>query len=1295
MTPDVAPPPMPPPDAEGRAGGGIRITAAQIETPKGGGALSGLGQRLEHNPFDGAATFDIPIPTPAPRGVSPGLALTYASGSGNGPFGMGFDITVPRLSRRSASFGIPRYDSTDRFTHSEQGTLVPKLDAQGKAESRLEPAGNPIWRVGTWLPRVEGAFARIEQWQRLSDSVSHWRVQTNANAVHYYGQSDDGRIHDPAAAPRISEWLLEETVDALGNRTRYAYRSAAADVGRELTSNRYLAEIALGNFEHGGDESFNVRVVLDYGGHPGETPGPDPAGAPPARPDPFSSYVAGFEVRTLWRCRRLLIYTTHPDLFACTPVLTRALTLTYSEGRTGLSMLSRVEQRGYRKGEDGNYVQEDLPPLTLGFTPFEPVGGDYTELRVAGGGIVPGGIGDGRYLLTDLDGEGLPGILFSSSGLTLYWPPLGEGRFGAPVVPERFPSFRDLDGQTLILTSLAANGRQNLVSAARGRAGYFELEPSGRSEPVNATTAWSGFRAFEAIPSAYGSDAGALVSLNGDGRADFLETQAPVLRCYPSLGTRGFGAADLALMPEDYPPAPGGTAKQADTFADMFGDGLSHRVRVAQGRVECWPDLGYGRFGARVSLANAPHYGGGLDSARLFFADLDGSGPADLIYATPDALLIHFNLNGNGFSEPLVLPLPAPFDSASQIDFADIYGTGATCLVFTRLEPEVRHYVYAFAGTTKPYLLATLDDSMGGGTRCAYTTSVQEYLRDKRAGRTWLTQTYFPVQVVAEVETTDAVAKARNVKRFAYHDGYYDPALKQFQGFGEVESWDSETFEERAESILAGRADLDPLSAAEFAPVTYARAWFHTGAFVEAEAIARQYRAAFWQGDPDAPHLPEQWVAPEVAAGPAATLRQAYASLGGHPIRSEVYGLDGGSQEATPYSVSQTTTGVRLVQPKGPDANAVVQASAREQLVAHYERDAADPRIAHDFVLAQDEYGNVTRSCSVAYVRRPGPADGPWPYPEQEEICVTARELAYVVHPGDSAEPWRWIGQQVEELAHELAGVAPEGRYFSFDGIAGQCADALAHPIPYGQPFTGGRREARLFTWTRGYYWNAEQSAPLPLGETAARGLAHHGETAAMTPGLAQEAYGDAVPEATILAAGYVLDSAYWWNRGLIQYYETRDGGFSQPCRTDGLFDGVAQDSPLNPTSLTVYDAPALYVTAVSRVASAADELVEIVLTSTIATDYQAGQPARITDPNGTATELAYSPLGMVVATTLLGEIDGEAAGDLPLAARTPTPAPTLATIAADPAAFLQGSTSYYYYDLLAWAARRQPVAAI
>jgi RHS repeat-associated protein len=1284
------------------AGGGdtgVRITAATIEPPKGGGAISGLGQRLEHNPYDGSAVFEAPIAVPSPRGVAPSLALRYASASGNGPFGMGFDLPTPKFTRRSVSFGIPRYDDTDRFGHTDQGTLVAKLDVAGGAEERLEPADAPAWRVRAYLPRIEGAFARIEYWLSLTDGASHWIVQTNANQTHVYGQSAAARIFDPTAPWRIAEWLLEETIDAVGDKTRYSYLASMAAPGHEATSNRYLAEIAFGNYSNGPDERFNVRVVLDYGGHVGETPPPEPTGPPDARPDPFSSYGTGFEVRTAWRCRRVLVYTTHPELFDGAPTLIRALSLDYEEGPTGLSMLKRVAQRGFRWDEVGACSQEDLPPLTLAFTPFQPLAGAYAPLEVDPSGVIPGAPGEGGYMFVDLDGEGLPGMLYSAPGQVLYWPPLGEGRYGSPAPLERFPSFGDLENATLTLASLNGDGRQNLVSMKPGRAGYFTLEPSGLEEPAGATTTWSGFRPFAAIPSSYGANPGALVALNGDGRLDLLEPQGAAVRAYPSRGERGFGPPDMALPPEGFPPDQGGGPKCLDTYADLIGDGLSHRVRISQGRVEYWPDLGYGAFGSPVALANAPHYGPTFDTTRLFLADLDGSGPADLVYADFDRLKIYFNRSGNSFSAPIELMLPAPFDATTRITFADIYGTGSTCLVFTRLEPQVKHYVYAFAGQAKPYLLAAYDDAMGGRARWTYTTSVQEYLRDKRADRRWITQTYFPVQVVAEIEAMDDVAQARNVSRFAYHDGFYDPQLRQFQGFGAVESWDSETFETRQAAIALGRTDLDPLSPELFSPPAYTKAWFHTGIYLQTEAVTAHNRAQYWRGDPLQPTLPDQWIAPEILTGDTTTLRQAYAALAGRLIRREVYGLDGAANEDAPYSVSQSTTGVGLVQPKGSNPNAVVIPFDREQLDAAYERVADDPRITHGFMLDHDAYGNVTRSCTVAYPRRAGQPGGPYAYAEQEAIAVTAQRIDPIIHPGDAAEPYRWIGQPGQARAYELAGVAPtSGLYFTFEGLAAQCDEALAAPIPYGVPFTPQARQARLFQWSRSYYWDATQSTPLPLGQIAAKGLAHHGETATSTPDLMSAAFGDDGAEVST-TAGYRLDAGYWWNRGLIQHYETRADGFSLPNRTDGRFDGVSEDGPLNPTTVTTYDSPALYVTSVTRVGSVTDpvsgETREVALTATVVNDHQAGQPARITDPNGTITETAYSPLALVTATALVGAIEGRAAGDLPLATRTSTPAPTLVAITNDPAAFLQGSTTYFHYDLLSWAAERRPVSVI
>ena len=43
-------------------------------------------------------------------------------------------------------------------------------------------------------------------------------------------------------------------------------------------------------------------------------------------------------------------------------------------------------------------------------------------------------------------------------------------------------------------------------------------------------------------------------------------------------------------------------------LADMSGDGLTDLVRIRNGEVCYWPNLGYGRFGAKVTMDNAPWF---------------------------------------------------------------------------------------------------------------------------------------------------------------------------------------------------------------------------------------------------------------------------------------------------------------------------------------------------------------------------------------------------------------------------------------------------------------------------------------------------------------------------------------------------------------------------------------------------------------------------------------------------------------------------------------------------------------
>ena len=48
------------------------------------------------------------------------------------------------------------------------------------------------------------------------------------------------------------------------------------------------------------------------------------------------------------------------------------------------------------------------------------------------------------------------------------------------------------------------------------------------------------------------------------------------------------------------------TARESIFLADLSGDGLADLVRIRNGEVCYWPNLGYGRFGAKVAMNQAP-----------------------------------------------------------------------------------------------------------------------------------------------------------------------------------------------------------------------------------------------------------------------------------------------------------------------------------------------------------------------------------------------------------------------------------------------------------------------------------------------------------------------------------------------------------------------------------------------------------------------------------------------------------------------------------------------------------------
>src|SRR5262249_26129421 len=125
-------------------------TASQvISLPAGGGALHGIGEKFSPDLHTGTGNFTVPIALPPGRnGFQPQLSLVYSMGNGNSPFGLGWGVSIPGVSRLTSK-GVPRYnDAIDVFVLSGAEDLAPVPGgSSGATRSR---------------PRTEGLFARIE-----------------------------------------------------------------------------------------------------------------------------------------------------------------------------------------------------------------------------------------------------------------------------------------------------------------------------------------------------------------------------------------------------------------------------------------------------------------------------------------------------------------------------------------------------------------------------------------------------------------------------------------------------------------------------------------------------------------------------------------------------------------------------------------------------------------------------------------------------------------------------------------------------------------------------------------------------------------------------------------------------------------------------------------------------------------------------------------------------------------------------------------------------------------------------
>jgi len=1212
-----------------------------ISLPQGGGAQRGIGESFAPDLHTGTGNFTVPIALPPGRnGFQPELSLVYSTGNGNGPFGLGWSLSVPGISRKTAK-GVPRYqdrlaDPSDRDTFVLSGAedLVP---VPGEADDIV------------YRPRTEGLFARIER--RTPAGEDYWEVRGKDGLVSFYGTPrpqdaddawrDPATLADPSDARHIFAWRLSRTEDLFGNQILYDYLTDADNGDLAGWTQSYLQRVRYIDYAEDGGTRHLVSVTLDY----------EP------RPDAFSDHRAGFEIRTRLRCSAIIIRT-----HAGPERLVRTYRLRYAEAPlNGVLLLRSVEVVGW----DG---VDRLPPLEFGYSSFDP--STRRDLFPVSGEEPPvASLARPDYELADLNGDGLPDVL-EMNGTVRYWRNLGGGRFDRPRPMRDTPAGVALADPGVQLLDADGDGRIDLVVTQNGLSGYYPLRFDGRWDRAS-------FRRYRQAPSTglEGPEI-RLVDLDGDGVTDALRSGTR-LECFFNRPREGGWEGPHPAQRWALEAFPNVTFDDPRVkVADLSGDGLQDIALVHDGSVEYWPSLGHGRWGPRVRMKHSPHFRFGYDPRRILIGDVDGDGLADIVYVDDQKVTLWINQSGAAWSHPVEIPGTPPVSDLDAVRLVDLLGSGISGVLWSADTSGQRPSMYFLdlTGAAKPYLLQRMDNHLGAVTLVEYAPSTTCYLADQTQPETrWRTPLPFPVQVVRQAEVIDAISKGKRTTEYRYHHGYWDGGEREFRGFAMVEQLDSEDLETYRRPGLHGDgvAFTAVEQPARFSPPTLTKTWFDVGPIGDEvggwESLDLTHE--YWQEDPPTFGRHASVTAVLGGLGERRHRRDALRALRGRILRTELYALDDSPRRDRPYSVTESRYGLREESPPGPDEGSrprIFFPFAVAQRTTQWER-GDDPMTQFAFTDDYDDVGQPTAQTTVALPRRSarrravtGAVVGMLNGHEVNETRILASHLrTEYATPDDGLYLHDRVAHVrtfelvdppgVAEQDPDLAAVLQD-QATAAEGVR----QAFRMPLDSWQPGDVIPAGLRLIGHTLNHYDGGAGGAfeGRDAGEVGPYGALTRTETLVFTDTDLDAAYDDrrpvylggamALPQDT--PANFGADLGYRREQASASGYH--DGYYADTVR-QRLDVQTANAAQRRGVILATQD-PLQHQTEITPdrfwlLPAAVTDPVGL----TIAADYdeRALQPRKVTDENGNATRYAYSPLGLLSRVVLQGR-NGEGGSD-------------------------------------------------
>jgi hypothetical protein len=740
------------------------VSPNSISLPKGPGSIEGLGESFQPSLNTGTAKYGLGIKLPpGTAGHGPSLSLNYDGGGGNGPLGYGWSLSLPHIQRRTDK-GIPTYGEPlgvqrlDTFITESREELVPTAD-------------------GYFFCENESSFIRYRQ---VGD---HWEGTTPDGTRLEFGITTNARI---AEATRTFSWLLERETDTRGNVIEYLYQSFP---GGPNLNQKYLSLIRYGpgsaprtafhfvSFKYedrpdwfeDGRAGFLVRTgkrlqSIIVGSQGAELPG----------------HLAGDvddDGETDYLNRRYdLAY------------------LNYAGTNSHWSLLEKVTLIG----ADGVSA---LPPATFGYAVCNPPSELSAQNHLLGAINEPIAVMDNESVdLVDLNADGLPDILrteprgahmASLNRGPVRQPGASAIQWSAPVAVDPGDGTAwnfDLASGRTHLADMDGDGLADLVHKSPDDAVFF-FANRGR-------LAWTERQEMtlddSAPPAPFGEPDVRTADVDFDKRIDIIQSLdlggGTAYRIWFNLGAQKYSPAITVEPVTAFAFSLAGVQ-----IADCNGDRVPDVARIQPGGVVALAGLGYGRFAEPRSIVLPDTT---LDDAQVVKAkltDLNGDGLADLVLerASPGTCWYWLNLGNYTFSpRKTIVDLPVAVSQNAVVRWADLNGNGSTDLVYADSQAASRLQAVELGelltGGLSPNTLTRIENGIGRVTQINYAPSTRFALEDAAVGRPWPDLLPFPVTVVSEINVSDSLGHEYTT-RFRYHNGYYDAVEKQFRGFAEVE----------------------------------------------------------------------------------------------------------------------------------------------------------------------------------------------------------------------------------------------------------------------------------------------------------------------------------------------------------------------------------------------------------------------------------------------------------------------------------------------------------------------------